>query len=75
MWRLHCRNKRKVINSVILEWKTDVMCLQESKLEGNNGEVIKQVWGNKGVKYAQLEASGTRGGILMMWITRSGKGK
>ncbi|WMV57930.1 hypothetical protein MTR67_051315 [Solanum verrucosum] len=61
------KDKRRIINSVFQEWKADVICLQETKLEGENGEAIRQVWGSRGVKYAQLEASGTRGGILMLW--------
>lgn len=49
--------------------------LQEIKLEGENGETIKQVWSNRGVKYGQLEASGTRGGILMLWDSKIWKGE
>lgn len=56
-----------MINSMLQDWEADVVCLQETKLEGNKGEEIRQVWGNRGVKYGQLEASDTRGGILMMW--------
>lgn len=52
---------------MLQDWEADVVCLQETKLEGNKGEEIRQVWGNRGVKYGQLEVSDTRGGILMMW--------
>jgi len=72
---LNCRDKRRIINSVFQEWKADVICLQETKLEGENGEAIRQVWGSRGVKYAQLEASGTRGGILMLWDSKHWEGK
>ena len=37
-----------MINSVIQECRADVICLQETKLEGNSGEEIKQVWGKRG---------------------------
>lgn len=72
---INCREKRRTINSAIKDWKADVICLQETKLEGNRGEEIKQVWGNRGIKYGMLEASGTRGAILMMWDSKSWEGR
>jgi len=38
-------------------WKADVVCFQETKVEGEIENIVKEVWGNKWVKYAQLEAS------------------
>lgn len=29
--------------------------------------MIKEIWANRRVKYAQLEACGTRGGIIILW--------
>lgn len=34
---LNCRDKRRISNSVFQEWKADVICLQETKVEGENG--------------------------------------
>ncbi|XP_070047419.1 uncharacterized protein [Nicotiana tomentosiformis] len=67
--------KRRVINSLILRWKTEIICFQESKLEGDIREKVKELWGNRWVKFAQLQASGTRGGIVVMWDGRMWKGK
>lgn len=72
---LNCIQKRRIVNSLVQKWKADVFCFQETKIEGDIEEIIKQLWGNRGVKYGQLEASGTRGGILMMWDSKIWKGE
>nr|XP_009596491.1 uncharacterized protein LOC104092571 [Nicotiana tomentosiformis]XP_016432332.1 PREDICTED: uncharacterized protein LOC107758988 [Nicotiana tabacum] len=72
---LNRRNKRRVIRSLILNWKADVFCFQESKIEGDIEGIIKEIWGVRGIKYGQLEASGTKGGILMLWDSKVWKGE
>lgn len=62
--------KREKIKSCINTWKADVYCFQESKLEGDITRIVKDRWANRWGKFAQLEASGTRGGILLMWDSR-----
>nr|XP_009762741.1 PREDICTED: uncharacterized protein LOC104214730 [Nicotiana sylvestris] len=54
--------KRRLIKSLILSWKAEIFCFQESKIEGDIREIVKELWGHRWVKFAQLEASGTRGG-------------
>ncbi|KAH0746268.1 hypothetical protein KY285_007925 [Solanum tuberosum] len=39
--------KRRLVNSMIWGWKADIICLQETKLEGNVIDLAKQVWGGK----------------------------
>ncbi|KAG5608834.1 hypothetical protein H5410_020115 [Solanum commersonii] len=39
----------------------------ESKLEGDAKEIVKELQGGRWVKFSCLEASGTRGRILMLW--------
>ncbi|KAG5631925.1 hypothetical protein H5410_003642 [Solanum commersonii] len=56
-------------------WKADIYCFQETKIEGENGSLVKYLWANRWVKYCQLEASGTRGGILIMWDGRVWSGE
>ena len=53
----------------------DVVCFQETKVEGEIENIVKKVWGNKWVNYAQVEASGTRGGIVIMWDKREWEGE
>ncbi|KAG5610160.1 hypothetical protein H5410_021441 [Solanum commersonii] len=48
----------------------DIVCLQETKPQGDIQEIVKQIWGGRWVRYACLEASGTRGGIIMLWDSR-----
>ena len=52
-----------------------LFCLQETYLEGNSFEEVKQIWGGRWVKFACLEASGTRGGILLLWDSRTWRGE
>lgn len=67
-------DRRRVINNLILKWKADIFCFQETKLEGDITCKVKKLWGNKGVKFAQLGASKIRGGILMMWDSKVWEG-
>ncbi|WMV44670.1 hypothetical protein MTR67_038055 [Solanum verrucosum] len=39
----------------------------ESKISGDISGIVKDLWANRKVKYAQLEARGTRGGIIILW--------
>ncbi|XP_075112012.1 uncharacterized protein LOC142182049 [Nicotiana tabacum] len=49
--------------------------MQETKVEGDIKEIVSQIWGGRWVRYASLEASGTRGGILLLWDCRVWKGE
>ncbi|KAM3252928.1 hypothetical protein P3L10_006998 [Capsicum annuum] len=69
------QGKRRVVQSLIQEWKANIVYLQETKLEGNVHELIKQIWAGRWIKYACLEASGTRGGILLLWDSRIWEGE
>ncbi|KAK6793695.1 hypothetical protein RDI58_007148 [Solanum bulbocastanum] len=64
---LNEQGKRRVVQNLLQDWKADIVCLQETKLEGNVRDLVKQIWAGRWIKYACLEASGTRGGILMLW--------
>lgn len=59
---LNERDKRRVVKSLSWDWKADIICFQETKLEGDIKELINQIWEERWVRYACLEASGTRGG-------------
>lgn len=52
-----------------------VYCFQETKLEGEVAEMVKQIWPNKRVRFGCLEVSGTRGGIIILWDSRVWKGE
>nr|XP_009603407.1 exodeoxyribonuclease-like [Nicotiana tomentosiformis] len=62
--------KWDIIKSLIRDWKPDILCLQETKIEDWNGILARQFWGNRWVEWAELKASDTRGGIVTMWDKR-----
>lgn len=67
---LNRQRKRVLIRSMMNNWKADVFCFQESKLEGDIREIVKELWANRWGKFAQLKVSGTRGGIVVLWDKR-----
>uniref|UniRef100_A0A0V0HHN7 Putative ovule protein n=1 Tax=Solanum chacoense TaxID=4108 RepID=A0A0V0HHN7_SOLCH len=44
-------------------------------MEGDIKEIVRDLWGIRWVNYTQLEASGTRGGIILMWDNRVWEGE
>ncbi|WMV55555.1 hypothetical protein MTR67_048940 [Solanum verrucosum] len=68
-------DKRRLVKSILASWNADIICIQETKLEGNMTEIVKQLWGGRWVDFTCLEASGTRGGKLMLWDSRVWKGE
>ncbi|WMV25031.1 hypothetical protein MTR67_018416 [Solanum verrucosum] len=44
---LNGREKRRVVKSLIWDWKADIICFQETKLEGEIKEWINQIWGQR----------------------------
>lgn len=45
------------------------------KTGGGDCKIVKEIWGSRWADYVQLEASGTRGGILIMWDKRIWEGE
>lgn len=72
---LNDTRKRLIIKSMLHNWKTDVFCFQETKLQGDIRDMVGELWANRWMKYARLDASGTRGGIILLWDGRYGRGK
>ena len=59
--------KRDVLKSFLRDWKCDLICLQEIKLEEVTCSVVRSLWGNYSVDFAFLKAEGASGGIIVMW--------
>jgi len=72
---LNDREKRRVVHNLLSGWRADIICLQETKIEGDISKMVKQIWEGRWIRYAYLEASGTRGGILLMWDARAWMGE
>jgi len=64
---LNDSRKRDVIKSFLREWRYDLICLQETKLEAVSLFVIRSLWGNFSAGFDFLKAEGASGGIIVMW--------
>jgi len=53
--------KRAMLKNVLREWKCDLICLQETKLEDVELNVVRSIWGNHQVGFSMLKARGASG--------------
>ena len=59
--------KIDVLKSFLRDWKCDLVCLQETKLEEVSCSIVRSLWRNYDVDFAFLKAVGASGGVLVMW--------
>jgi len=59
--------RRDVLKSFLRNWKCDLICLQETKLEDVSLSVIHSLWGHYSVGFTFLKAMGASRGIIVMW--------
>ncbi len=50
------------------QWKCDIVCFQETKLEFLDKRIVRSLWGNPYVDWELLEAVGTARGVLLFGI-------
>ena len=62
-WNVRGLNNLKIL---LKEWKGDVICLQETKLDSTNSTVVKSLWGSPLVDWAVLDAIHTAGYLVGM---------
>ena len=62
--------KREVIRNFLQDWRCDVVCLQETKIDCMDIRMVRSLWGNQFVDWLALDAINTAGGVLLMWDTR-----
>ena len=62
--------KRERVKFWLRQWKCDIICLQESKLNSLDKGIIRSIWGNPYVGWEVLHAEGTSGGVILMWDKR-----
>ena len=59
--------KREILRNWLCNWKVDVVCLQETKLDKVDWRLIQNIWGNRYVAWEVLNAVNTVGGVLLLW--------
>jgi len=59
--------KRDVLKFFLRDWKCDLICLQETKLEDVSLSVIRSLLGHYSVGFFFLKVVGASVGIIVMW--------
>ena len=59
-----------MVSNLLRQWRVDIVCLQETKLELISRRVINSIWGYPYVDWCYVAAIGAAGGILLMWDKR-----
>jgi len=63
-------NKRLSISNLLRDWKVDMICFQETKVQGLSRSFVRSLWGCNHVDWCCLDSCGASGGILIMWDKR-----
>jgi hypothetical protein len=62
--------KRLRVRSILRQWKADIICLQETKMECISSSLVRSLWGCQHVDWCYLASRGASYGILLMWDGR-----
>ena len=63
-WNMRGFNNPTVKN-ILMEWKCNVVCFQETKLDCTNSSIVKSLWGSPFVDWVALDAIHTTRGVLV----------
>ena len=69
-WNVRCVNvleKRNVIRNFIRTQRVDLVCLQETKIQGMNKALVNSIGVCRFLDWKALNAEGTVRGILLFW--------
>lgn len=58
------------VRNLLREWKVDIVCFQETKLEVMSHSVVYSLWGCHHVDQCYLDSRGVSGSVLIMWDKR-----
>lgn len=59
-----------IVKDVIRTFNTDILLIQESKLNSIQDSIIKEVWGRGSVEWCSCNAVGSPWGVLIIWNSR-----
>jgi hypothetical protein len=62
--------KRLRVRNLLRQWKENIFCLQETKLEIISNNIVRSLWGCPFVDWCYLASCGASGGLLIMWDKR-----
>ena len=60
-------DKRKVIKNFLRIHKADLVCLQETKVQQMNIDMVRSLGVGRFLNWKALNAEGSAGGILLLW--------
>ena len=63
---LNARDKRQQVHHMLKLWNTDIVCLQETKLDFIDRRVVRSLWGIHHVDWLYLGSKGASGGIVLL---------
>jgi hypothetical protein len=63
-------NKRMRVRRLLSQWKVDIVCLQETKLEMITTSLVQSLWRCPYAEWCFVPSIGASGGILLMWHRR-----
>jgi exonuclease III len=66
----NCPDKRLMVRNLLRQWRVDIVCLQETKLELISRKDVISLWGCRYVDWCYVATSGAARGILLMWDKR-----
>ena len=64
-------SKRLMVRHILKQWKADLVCLQETKLQSLSRGLVRSLWGGHHVDWLFVGSNGASGGILLLWDNRS----
>lgn len=71
---LNNANDRRMVKDLLFNWKADIVCLQETKLDSCNHKLVGQLKFGRWTNFACIDAVGTKGGIISLWDKRDWAG-
>jgi hypothetical protein len=63
--------KRMRVRRLLSQWKVDIVCLQETKLDLITPDLVQSIWSCPYVEWSYVASNGASGGILLMWDRRA----